>query len=74
MTAHTKPHRPLAAAELERRRKAFDDCVALCSFEGIEFTDEMKADAQRLLNGEMTHEQYTAYIIAKYKALDAAKR
>lgn len=74
MTAHAKLHKPLDAADLERRRKAYDDYLALCHFEGIEFTDEMKADAERLLNGEMTPEQYTAFVTAKYQARAAAKQ
>lgn len=66
MIARAKSHKPLPAAEIERRRKAYDDYVALCHFEGIEFTDEMKADAERLINGEMTNEEYRRYIIEKY--------
>ncbi len=66
MTGHAKPRKLLDTAELERRRKAFDDYVAFCHFEGIEFTDEMKADAERLINGEMTNEEYRRYIIEKY--------
>lgn len=66
MVVRAKSHKPLPAAEIERRRKAHEDCLALCHFEGIEFTDEMKADAERLINGEMTNEEYRRYIIEKY--------
>ena len=74
MTAHAKLHKPLDAADLGRRRKAYDDYLALCHFEGIEFTNEMKDDAERLLNGEMTPEKYTAFVTAKYRARAAAEQ
>jgi len=66
MISRAKSHKPLPAAEIERRRKAYDDYVALCHFEGIEFTDEMKADAERLINGEMTNDEYRRFIIEKF--------
>lgn len=45
--------------------------MTLCHFEGISFTDEMKADAERLINGEMTNEEYSRFIIEKYTGRSA---
>jgi hypothetical protein len=65
MTAHAKLHKPLDAAELERRRQASDDYDALCRFEGIELSDAVRQEIDRQINGEVTPEQCRAAIVRK---------
>lgn len=55
----------LGLAEIERRRKASEDYDALCRFEGIELSADMRQEIGRLVNGEVTSEQCRANIIRK---------
>jgi hypothetical protein len=65
MTAHATLHKQLDAGELVRRRQASDDYDALCRFEGIELSDDLRAEINRLVNGEVTPDQCRAVIIHK---------
>lgn len=66
MTAHTKAIVPLNSAEIEYRRARFEEARASCALEGIHFDDEMLADVELLINGEMTTEEFGKYIARKY--------
>lgn len=55
----------LDAAEIERRRRASEEYDALCRFEGIELSADMRQEIERLVNGEVTSEQCRANIIRK---------
>lgn len=53
-------------AEIERRRRVFEQARASCALEGIAFDDDMLADVERLISGEMTNEEFGRYIAEKY--------
>lgn len=58
---HSKPD----DVEIERRRRASEDYDALCRFEGIELSANMRHEIEHLVNGEVTPEQCRANIICK---------
>lgn len=66
MTAHTKAIVSLDGAEIEYRRARFEEARASCALEGIAFDEDMLADVDRLISGEMTNEEFGRYIAEKY--------
>ncbi len=58
---HSKPDE----AEIARRHKASEEYEALCRFEGIELSADMRHEIERLVNGEVTPEQCRANIVRK---------
>lgn len=63
MTARAKVAVQADVAEIERRRKASENYDALCRFEGIELSDDMRREVERLVSGEVTPDQCRANII-----------
>lgn len=66
MPTHAKVHVQLNSAEIEYRRGRLEEARASCALEGIHFDDEMLADVELLINGEMTTEEFGKYIARKY--------
>ncbi len=59
------PSSKLDVAEIERRRRTFDQARASCALEGIHTTDEQQADEELLITGQMTEAEYLAHITKK---------
>lgn len=58
---------------IEQRRWDMQQAIANCKIEGYEPDAEALARAERVIQGEITHEQAIAEILAKYHKPDQRK-